>query len=343
MKKIGLAAMTALVLAFSLSIPAPAEETASEKEISEEKTIQNRHFASWLKALELEVNFHLPKLREHLEKTGHETDGAGLKKKITGEWLPILKKHGKAVKNQISMIKDFMKRPDIVSDAEISAGIYKYYPEALNKGMNKTLKEIDDAGLFPDFETPNTAAKTHGIKELIKSHQKMRPGLEIQDIYKLLYQSVFGPEHLLNPGAESDLEKEFAALTDEPSTAEPLVENISADAEVVRINLRLFKKNNLSLEKLWAVMVISERDLRPRANAEGFEKTWEEFKKLISEKELNLNPAELETFDKMINAAKKTTDAYPTVHHSGKYRQDYKPAYRVVKNSVFREYFPGVD
>jgi len=330
-----LATVFALIMFWPISTPA---------EKNEEKNIQNDKFSSWMKALEVETEFYLPKLIISLKKAEQEINDNSLKEKINRDWLPILKKHGQAVKDQIAMIKDFIERPEVVPDDEILAGIVRCYPKELDREMNRVLEEINRAGLFPDFGKNVAAEQTCGIKELIEYHQKIHPALGIQDVYKLIYQGIFGPEHLLSADAKSYLEKEFAALTDESSTTEPLIENISTDGEVVRINLRQFKLKKLSLEKLWTVMLISEKELRSGNSAESFEKAWEEFGKLVLKKELNFDPAELEAFNKIITDARKLSNkGYPAVHHSEEYRQIYKPSYRVVKKSVFREYFPNVD
>lgn len=138
-----LATVFALIMFWPISTPA---------EKNEEKNIQNDKFSSWMKALEVETEFHLPKLIISLKKVEQETNDNDLKEKINRDWLPILQKHGQAVKGQIAMIKDFIKRPEVVPDVEILAEMVKYYSQKLDREMNRILEEINRAGLFPDFE-----------------------------------------------------------------------------------------------------------------------------------------------------------------------------------------------
>ncbi len=138
-----LATVFALIIFWPISTPA---------EKNEEKNIQNDKFSSWMKALEVETEFHLPKLIISLEKAEQETNDNDLKEKINRDWLPILQKHGQAVKGQIVMIKDFIERPEVVPNAKILAEMVKYYPQKLDREMNRILEEINQACLFPDFE-----------------------------------------------------------------------------------------------------------------------------------------------------------------------------------------------
>ena len=101
--------------------------------------------------------------------------------------------------------------------------------------------------ILPLLFINNCSNKSDDLLNLILEHQNKYPKMEVQDVYKLLYQSVFGVKHLLKDTAMSHLYliEEFNSVE---SKNEPLFENISLKNDVVRVNLKSFKYKNLSDE-----------------------------------------------------------------------------------------------
>ena len=177
-------------------------------------------------------------------------------------------------------------------------------------------------------------AKNDGLISLLKHHQQTKENFSVQDAYKLMYQGVFGVAHILDKPefAKRYLISEIESV--ESSDSEPLIETISVSGEIVRINLRPYKKSGRSVEKLFEIMVRSAGEIN--GTISDFLQHWEEFKKAFKNGKLNFNVKQLEKFEhKMI------AENYPAVHHSLLYREANKPAYRVVKTNVFLEYFPN--
>ena len=170
---------------------------------------------------------------------------------------------------------------------------------------------------------------------LLKFHQQTKENFSIQDTYKLIYQGVFGVAHILeNPDvAKQYLAKEMNTI--EGINSEQLVEIISVSGDMVRINLRPFKKSGGSVEKLFEIMTRSAEETR--GDMEKFLNQWGEFKQAVIQGKLNFNIQELEKFDNKVKA-----ENYPAVHHSPGYRKANRPAYRVVKKRIFLEYFPNL-
>lgn len=170
------------------------------------------------------------------------------------------------------------------------------------------------------------------LYDLIQKHQQSKLKLLVQDVYKLLYQSVLGVGHLLeHPQAgKKSLEKELNTI--EASTTDSLIETISTNDEIVRINLRHFKALKLSTEILYKVMILSAK--ATTGSQPDLERVWSEFKHLVKEGKLNYNKSELKKFDAWI-----VKNNYPRVHHSEIYRATNRPAYRVIRLSIFRTYF----
>lgn len=174
--------------------------------------------------------------------------------------------------------------------------------------------------------------KPNDIVNLIKFHLRHKSNIHIQDIYKLLYQSVFGVSHILADPTKSKnfLRKEFDSVN--PSENELLIEPISVDGKVVRINLRPFKAKYNDVDKLFQAMMISTQEIK--GTLSKFLIVWNEFKKAVLNNELDFDRKELENFDQIIKLKN-----YPVLHHSEPYRSANEPAYRVVKRKIFEELF----
>ena len=170
------------------------------------------------------------------------------------------------------------------------------------------------------------------LEELIRRHQRLRPDLEVVDDYKMLFQSVFGIQHILHDKAKRYLKEELSTLEMRKSSDETLIENISIDNVMVRANLRPFKLRGLSSDKLFLAMVTSAEE--PKGTQEDFLKLWNRFKSLIEAGMLNFDKSILENFDRKVEK-----ENYPPYHHSERYRRSYRPAYRVVKREVFKKIF----
>lgn len=151
----------------------------------------------------------------------------------------------------------------------------------------------------------------------------------------MLFQSVFGIQHILHDEAERYLEEELSTLEMQKSSDESLLEKISIDNVMVRVNLRPFKMRGLSSDKLFSAMVTSAEE--PKGTQETFLKLWNQFKSLVEADRLKFDKSNLENFDRRVKK-----ENYPPFHHSEQYRKFYRPAYRVVKREVFKRIF-GID
>ncbi len=181
---------------------------------------------------------------------------------------------------------------------------------------------------------PSLSDEETKLAELIDYHRKLRPGFEIQDAYKLLYQGNLGIEHIMGDtiAAKEYLDYEMASINAGEFPEEPLIENISTDSSIVRINLRPFKRLGLDATTLWRVMVVSSQSY-PRIN-EKFLHSWKLCLALCEDGVLPFEPEKVRLFeDQMRN------NHYRSSHHSNQYTDTYKPAYRVVLLNEFKKSF----
>ncbi|HET6271824.1 MAG TPA: hypothetical protein VFG32_02465 [Bacteroidota bacterium] len=164
---------------------------------------------------------------------------------------------------------------------------------------------------------------------LVKHHHETKKNLHAQDVYKLLYQNSFGNEHFLADTAmvRKYLQEELFSM-DTTVRGESLLERISLDGEMVRVNLRPFRALNLDPESLVQVMFRSARETMP--DTLMFYRQWNEFVALVEFDLVDFPPADVTRWNEQVAAG----NIMP-VHHSERYTAGNRPAYRVAHRSVF--------
>ena len=172
------------------------------------------------------------------------------------------------------------------------------------------------------------------VVRLVREQGRLHRNLGIQDVYKLLFQGVMGVAHILadKEGAWRALVEEFEGLDASELMEEPLLERVSADGSVVRLNFRPFKRLRLSLERLFEVMLRSAE--RIRADKDRFVALWKRFIELVKAGKLDFDYERLIEFDGVVRA-----EGCPPVHHSRAYAKANKPVYRVVQKKAYQEIF----
>ena len=171
-------------------------------------------------------------------------------------------------------------------------------------------------------------------RALLTEHYKRYPQMQISDIFKFIFQSSFGCEHMVASEelAINNIKREYAEMITERAL---LVEKL--DGDYSRVDLSYLDKG-LSAEALGKLFCLSaniERD-----GAEKLAKKLMAARSLVSEGVL---PFALEDFEKELS--RWSSDGYPAVHHSDSFRKAYKPAYRVIANkyTVFLPLFAEID
>jgi hypothetical protein len=169
------------------------------------------------------------------------------------------------------------------------------------------------------------------LEALIRRHLERRPQMRAVDVYKLLYQGVFGVRHLFKKETRRRLEAEARTLRLDEHPEEPLIEEASADSSMVRVNLRPYLRRGLPLSRLFTAMELSAWE---KGRVEEFLKAWGLFKELVSSGRLIFDNEEIEELDRDLEI-----EGCQPRHHSEAYRRAYAPAYRVVKREVLERMF----
>lgn len=151
---------------------------------------------------------------------------------------------------------------------------------------------------------------------LIAKHLTRYPAAEPADVYKLLYQGVRGPEHLMaSPEVfVVRLQAEYEAVSSGDDV--PLWEPVRPDGTLGRLHLRPYRARGGELAPLVAACL--EAAAQPWGSALTLAEVWQA---AAANREVAWQTL----------TAQLVAQGYPPVHHSERYRAAYRPAYRLVQ------------
>jgi len=166
----------------------------------------------------------------------------------------------------------------------------------------------------------------------LEQQRNLHPSIQMQDVIKMCYQAVFGPEHLLADveWAKTYFTQEYEATPADSSL--PLHEPVSDI--FCRVNFGAWKANKLKPDKLFDLFFASAKD-KTSATEKDFDHCVTCAETVIAK---GLFSFSLEEWTKYYAAYKK--NGIRPVHHSDAYRQAEQPAYRLVYRSLLNAVLP---
>lgn len=161
------------------------------------------------------------------------------------------------------------------------------------------------------------------FQKVVEYHLGHYSHMEPQDLYKLAFQAAMGSEHAVasREAARQWLERELSGLPAGPP--EPLIEPLSPDGALVRINLRTLIERGGEVDLLLDGFV--ETAERFEGSEDRLRSYWSDIATMAEEGELAFELVQLQGF-----FSEMESQGFPPVHHSAEYRDHYHPAYRVV-------------
>ncbi len=164
-------------------------------------------------------------------------------------------------------------------------------------------------------------------RELLTSHYRRYPKMQIADVFKYLFQSTFGCGHMVSDesAAIDYIKRELAFCASADDLAEEL------DGEYFRVPLALLRKG-LSAETLARLFCLSAE--KEHGGKEELFLKLQAAKELVAEGVL---PFPEEEFDREL--MKWGEAGFHAMHHSAEFRANYRPAYRVIA-SEYAKFLP---
>jgi len=163
------------------------------------------------------------------------------------------------------------------------------------------------------------------MKTLLRAHAVRYPLMEATDGVKLLYQSVFGPGHMIPDEAacRAYLEMERASVI----SAEMPPEDIGGGL----VRLHLSTANALGLSSRDVVGMFARSAERCKGEKDTFLLALSLLEEMTAAGEMPFRAEELETYLSSYRAL-----GYPAVSHSETFRKAYNPHYRVIHKDFLR-------
>ena len=158
-------------------------------------------------------------------------------------------------------------------------------------------------------------------KELLIKHCDTYPVLQPQDIFKYIFHSSFGCEHLATD-EKAVLEYIVREYETVSKDAPPFTEHLDGDYSRAYLS---WLNDGLRSETLAKIFCLSAKN-EPDGKTQLSQKL-EIAKKLTAEGKL---PFDEEEFAKSLD--EWCDNGCPAVHHSDIFRNEYKPSYRVIAN-----------
>ncbi|MEW5868541.1 MAG: hypothetical protein AB1894_04645 [Chloroflexota bacterium] len=159
--------------------------------------------------------------------------------------------------------------------------------------------------------------------QLLQNHLERYPAMTARDIYKLLYQGILGPEHLM-PSADifiARLEDELSGL--QPDAGEALLEAIRPDGALQRIHLRPWLASGQDVAQL--AQACLEAGRRAWGDKLELRRIWVWFLDQVEDGRFPMIAVpEARKLDNWLQE-----DNFPAAHHSSSYVSNYRPAYRL--------------
>jgi len=166
-------------------------------------------------------------------------------------------------------------------------------------------------------------AAEEAVRRIIAGQFVRYPRMEPQDVYKLVFQAAMGSRHagLDSAMAAAWLEREIASLAVGPE--EPVLDTISADGRMVRVNLRPYFSAGGSRGALLSAFVRTAREYR--GSTSELRRGLADVERMAAAGLIPLPHVGLHAY-----FARMRARGYPAVEHSAAYEAAYHPAYRVV-------------
>ena len=162
------------------------------------------------------------------------------------------------------------------------------------------------------------------LTALIQGHLVRYPAAEPRDVYKLLYQGVLGPEHLIDSVEHFDVQLQAEIETVQPDEMEPLWEPLRPDGLLGRLNLRPFKARGGDPGRLLEVCLRTR--FQRWGTPEDLKRAWDTFSSLSRQGAFPaISPGRVDILTRYL-----ILHDYPPTHHSTMFKRSYAPAYRVI-------------
>ena len=167
---------------------------------------------------------------------------------------------------------------------------------------------------------------TEKVEALIQRHIQRYPQIDIQDIYKLLHQAVFGPGHAITKrkAAQEWLEWQSGLVQLAPN--QPVLESIHPEDAVVRLHLQPYLALNGNLKRLLDAFIDSSKVMN--GDLDTLSDWWGVFQRMTDKGKPLADRFDARTV--VLIGRTRANEHWPAMHHSPAFDAAYNPIYRIL-------------
>ena len=181
------------------------------------------------------------------------------------------------------------------------------------------------------FSTPEQ------VEASVRQQLETYPASTLKDLYKNFFQDAFGPGHLMSSGPQAEasarayLEQECQEAQHDGNPGPPY-ELTGSHGRFYRVNLSVINSGKVPLETFLDAFLSSARQftLPPLSQ---WKAEWKDTERII--RSVNPRLPDLEADSQALQALLESGQ-YAS-HHSTAYQEAYKPHYRLIESTIFRE------
>lgn len=172
-----------------------------------------------------------------------------------------------------------------------------------------------------------------GDSTRLREYMERYPEAQLCDVYKFLFQDVYGPGHIIRNAADCARniveEMDNMQLSD---TLFPDYEYAGLEGNYVRVNLRVVKEGRVPLQHFSALLVQSAEISDPMPLSDWKER-WQSL--LVLLRRTDPQPHQFEADAAAIQAV--LDSGHYAFHHSARFNQAYRPHYRLFRRDLFEK------
>ena len=198
-----------------------------------------------------------------------------------------------------------------------------HYREIPSDKAKKILRNIDRG----KYEVPNRAA------EVLGEYMRTYPEAHLQDVYKLCFQDVYGPGHIIKDSATcvqgilDEMEQ-----TDVSDPRFPDFEYTGVEGNYVRVNLRVIKDGRVPLD-LFVRLLMESANVKQKMPLYDWKGQWARLQTVLDA--VTPRPKNFEA--DAANLQSWLDRGETMVHHSSQFNDTFAPHYRIIRRDLFEK------
>ena len=192
---------------------------------------------------------------------------------------------------------------------------------------------LEVAGRILDREASGYYAVPNRARQVLSDYLRRFPEAQLQDVYKLCFQDIYGPGHIIKDSAScvQYIIREMEQV-DTADTRYPDYEYAGVEGNYVRVNIKVLKQGRFDLGRFVQLLMLSARQEKPMPIYD-WRGQWQRLQTMLG----TFQPRP-HNFEADASLLQQMFDRGEYVfHHSTRFNQAYGPHYRLIRRDLFEQ------